>query len=330
MKALLATEPGVARLTDLPDPRPGTGEVVVRVRVALTCGTDLKLLRRGHPKFPFPVILGHEFAGEVVAVGEDASWQPGDLVTAAVSAPCGECGECRAGRENLCPFGFETPVWGAFAEFIKVSARATGRSLYEIPDGLPLHAAALLDPLASVVRGVNRLPSSSGTFLIAGTGPVAFLMAFVVRHEFPGSHIEIRGRRTSRLEPFARHGFTTRTLEDGAGKGLFDAVIDTTGSPHLCSDLLARVARGGTLQLFAGMARDVNVVFPAFVLHYEEVNVMGSFHYRPAEAARALTLLSERTIPFDEIVTVFRPLQEYEAAFSEVTAGTVLKTALIP
>lgn len=177
---------------------------------------------------------------------------------------------------------------------------------------------------------MNRLPGDSSSFLIAGTGPIAFMMAFVLRHEHPSSLIEVRGRRPERLEVLSDSGFLVRALDEVAEKGVFDSVIDTTGSPQLCSELVGCVARGGTLQLFAGMARDASVVLPAFSVHYEEVNVIGSFHYRPSEARQALELLQAGVIPVEKAVTVFRPLAEYREAFREVTAGAVLKTALLP
>ena len=146
---------GIA-LREVATPEPGPGEVVVRVAVALTCATDFKIVRRGHPKFPFPLTLGHEFAGVVESAGKDAGFRPGDRVTSTVSAPVAYARTCRAGRENLCDTAFERPLFGAFADFLLVPERIVKNGLRRIPLGLSDEAAALLDPLASVVHALSR------------------------------------------------------------------------------------------------------------------------------------------------------------------------------
>ena len=187
MRALVCEGPGTPALRDVPVPACGPGDVLVRVRAALTCGTDLKIARRGHPKIPFPLTLGHEWAGVVEAAGPGAEWEPGTRVTSAVSAPCGSCAACRRGRENLCETAFDGPLFGAFAEFLLVPERLAKGGLRRIPDGMPDETAALLDPLASVVHGLARAGSARGgdargdDVLIVGTGPIAALLFFLLR-----------------------------------------------------------------------------------------------------------------------------------------------------
>ena len=131
------------------------------------------------PKIPFPLTLGHEFAGVVESAGKGAGFAPGERVTAAVSGPCGSCAACRAARENLCETAFERPLFGAFADFLSVPGRIVRSGLRRIPADLADESAALLDPLASVVHALGRVRAAAGgDVLIVGTGPIAAMLFF--------------------------------------------------------------------------------------------------------------------------------------------------------
>ncbi len=339
MQAVLCTRPGEATLRELPDPLPRAGEVVVRVAAALTCGTDLKLFRRGHPKVPFPVTLGHEFAGAVESRGDGAPFEPGERVAAAVTAPCGACASCRGGRANLCETAFEEPLWGAFAGRLRLSARLVRGALRRIPDGLSFEAAALLDPLASVVHALSRVPAPEGrSVLIAGCGPIAALQVSLLKGKV--RHVVVAGPARERVRLDVLDGLGAETVRVGgpgggasvgsAVSGRFDLVIDTTGSPEVASSLVGKVAPGGTLLLFAGMARSATLAADAHRIHYEEVSVVGSFHYTPADADRALGLLASGAIPLPAILSKSRRLAEWREAFEEVERGDVMKVVLVP
>jgi L-iditol 2-dehydrogenase len=327
MRALVCTGPGEASLRDVPEPVPGPGEIVVRVTAALTCGTDLKLFRRGHPKIPFPLTLGHEFSGVVESVGAGAPFAHGERVTSAVTAPCGTCDACRARRGNLCESAFTEPLWGAFAERLRVPARIAARGVKRVPACVSWEGAALLDPLASVVHGLGRVPVERGTAaLLIGAGPVAYLFASLLSDA--GVRVSVVGRRTGRLARFEALG--AERLTDRPESRRFSLVVDTTGDPAICSSLPALAEGGGTVLLFAGMAGGARVEMDAFRVHYEEVSVVGSFHYTPADADRALTLLADGRIPVEGLVTATRPLAEWAGAFEDVTRGSAMKVALIP
>lgn len=337
MRALVCEAPGRASLVDRSEPVPGPGEIVVRVRAALTCGTDLKLLRRGHPKVPFPVTLGHELAGVVRAAGEGAPFAAGDRVTSAVTAPCEACPACRARRANLCETAFDEPLWGAFAEFVLLPARLIRGAVRRLPESLPFDVAALLDPLASVVHGLSRVPAVSGrSVLIAGCGPIAALEVLLLRET--AAKIVVAGPEPARLRILEGIGArTVQVVQGGAAEALasavpdlFDLAVDTTGSPAVASSLLGKVAPGGALLLFAGMAGGSRVDVDAFRVHYEEVTVVGSFHYTPADADRALELLASGAIPFAALLSKRRPLAEWREAFDEVERGDVMKVVLVP
>lgn len=337
MKALVAEAPGRIALVDVPEPEPGPGEAVVAVRAALTCGTDLKLARRGHPKLPFPVRLGHEFAGVVESVGAGSTLAPGDRVTSAVSAPCGACDACRRGRTVLCATAFEEPVFGAFAPRLLLSARVVRGAARRIPEGLGFEAAALLDPLASVVRGLSRAVGPDARVVaVVGSGPIALLFTALLRRE--GRRVVVAGRRAGRLARHRTLGAETvdatlgiarsvRSATEGRGA---DVVVETSGDPGVAADAFGAVASGGTLLLFAGMARDTEVAVPAGRLHYEEVSVVGSFHYTPAEADEALRLLTAGAVPTELLVDGSRSLADWKEAFERVAAGDVMKLSLVP
>jgi len=363
MRALVSEGPERLELREVATPRPGPGEVLARVLVALTCATDFKLARRGHPKIPFPLTLGHEFAGVVEAAGPGAPFAPGERVTSAVSGPCGTCDDCRAGRENLCATAFERPLFGAFADFLLVPERIVRNGLRRVPPGLSDEAAALVDPLASVVHALNRVNArGGGDVLIVGTGPIAAMMFFLLKGKegnAAGRRIVVAGRREERLVFFERNRaevariagsprdpqaeapvplFTIKEnapvpprIENRHGEGArFSLVVDTTGDAGVVSALPELATNGGTVLLFAGMPEGVRVSVDAYAVHYREVSVTGSFHYTPGDVDAALALLVEGEIPVGSLVDGRRGLAQWREAFDLVQRGAAMKVALVP
>jgi len=343
MRALVSEGPERLALREVATPRPGPGEVLVRVGVALTCATDFKLVRRGHPKIPFPLTLGHEFAGVVEAAGSGAPFAPGERVTSAVSGPCGRCDDCRRGRENLCATAFERPLFGAFADFLLVPERIVKNGLRKIPPGLSDEAAALLDPLASVVRALSRAKAPDGEdVLVVGTGPIAAMLLFLLKGR--ARRIVVAGRRASRLSTFEENGAVSLRIDGSRGpaaalssfaeisssSGLFSLVIDTTGDPAIVGTLPALAANGGTVVLFAGMPEGARVSVDAFAVHYREVSITGSFHYTPRDVDAAFALLVEGAIPVSSLVEERRGLAQWREAFDLVERGAAMKVALVP
>ncbi|MBI4519746.1 MAG: alcohol dehydrogenase catalytic domain-containing protein, partial [Gemmatimonadetes bacterium] len=170
-------EPGRIEERDDADPAPGRGELLVRVEAALTCGTDVKTFRRGHPRIPLPAPFGHEMAGTVVAVGKDVvALQEGDALACVPTAPCGECTACRRGRENLCAVAIEEMRFGAFSPYVLLPDRIVRRSVFARPATMSATTAAALEPLACVVHGASRIPLvGARSVLILGDGPIALL-----------------------------------------------------------------------------------------------------------------------------------------------------------
>ncbi len=288
-------------------PRAGPGETILRVRAALTCGTDLKLLSRGHAQIALPVTMGHELCGEIVEVGEDVgSFRVGERVVPGVAGPCGECSDCRERRANLCTVGHADRTWGAFAEFLRVPAGVVRSNLHRVPAELPDTVAAFLDPVASVLHGWKRLGPAPKTLLIYGAGAVALLWAATARSR--GVHAFVAGRRAECLR--AAEGYAATVIDltrQSAGDALSadppDAAVDCTGDPEVWARLPGFVRAGGRVLLFGGCAPGASVTYDAGRLHYSEISLIGSFHYTPEEAREAMRILSVREVDPRPLVT---------------------------
>jgi L-iditol 2-dehydrogenase len=299
VKAFVQTAIGRFEERDLETPAAGPGEAVLRLRAALTCGTDVKLLARGHARIALPTTMGHEMCGEIVAVGPGVSgWRIGERAVPGISGPCGRCADCGSGRANLCENGHADRFWGAFAEYARVPAGVVAASLHRVPDGLADETAAFLDPLASVLHGWNRLKASSGRLLVYGAGALAGLWAAVASRR--GLEVTVAGRRPERRRLAERFGarFLDLTAESGGAAHAdgFDAAVDCTGDAGVWESLPGRVRKGGRVLLFGGCAPGATVAFDAARLHYAEIELAGAFHYGPDEARAALDALASGEI----------------------------------
>jgi L-iditol 2-dehydrogenase len=295
VRAFLQTAIGTFAEREIDPPRAGPGEVVLRMRAALTCGTDLKLLRRGHPRIALPVVMGHELCGEIAEAGKGAeSWKPGERVVPGISGPCGRCADCRGGRSNLCAAAHADRTWGAFAEYVRVPAAVVAANLHRVPAGLADEVAAFLDPLASVLHGCGRLREAAGSLLVYGSGALGFLWAAAGSRR--GLEVSIAGRRPDRALLAARLGARFVDLSQAGapapGDGAHDIAVDCTGDAEVWSKLPGLVRAGGQVLLFGGCAPGTTVTFDAERLHYAEITVSGSFHYTPSDARAALAMLA--------------------------------------
>ncbi|MEO8347855.1 MAG: alcohol dehydrogenase catalytic domain-containing protein [Acidobacteriota bacterium] len=303
MRAFVQTGIGAFEERDLPAPRAGRGEVVLRVRAALTCGTDVKLLARGHPKVSLPVTMGHEACGDVMETGEGVeTFRVGDRVVPGVSGPCRRCRECRAGMSNLCASAHGDRTWGAFAELLRVPAGVVAANLHAVPDGVSDETAAFLDPLASVLHGWDRLAPVKGTLLVYGAGALGLLWAATARARGVPAIVAARGG-AARLAIAQAYGAEVidlakdgdRVLTERAG-GAAEMAVDCTGDPEVWRRLPDLVSPGGKVLLFGGCAPGTEVSWGAERLHYSEISLIGSFHSTPADAREALRMLAAREI----------------------------------
>jgi L-iditol 2-dehydrogenase len=294
MRGFVQTDVGRFEERDLPRPVARPGEVILRVRAALTCGTDVKLLGRGHPRISLPVTIGHEACGEIVEVGPGVDrFTLGDRVVPGISGPCGTCPECERGFENLCATGHADRSWGAFAEFLRIPASVVAGNLHPAPPGLPDEIAAFLDPLASVLHGWRRLAPTRGTLLVYGAGALGLLWAATARARGIPAVVVARGNAL-RLETARAYGARVIDLEREApnSAGLADMAVDCTGEVEVWQRLADLVVPGGKVLLFGGCAPGAAVTWDAARLHYSEISLLGSFHYTPAEAREAMRLLA--------------------------------------
>ncbi len=326
------------RQVSVPEPEPGG--VVVRVRVALTDGTDLKAYRRGHPQMPMPTRFGHEFSGDVVAVGAGVtSFAPGDPIMCVHSAPDGTCYWCLRGEEELCETVMATKILGGYAEAIAVPAHIVARNAFRKPAHVTYEAAAFLEPLACVVHAQQRLAARAGDLVaIVGDGGFGILHALVARAE--GLRPVLVGRRRERLA-LARSLGIAETLDARSadvaaelrartgGRGA-DAVIECTGARDVWEAAPAYVRRGGTVVLFGGLPSGTQVSYDAARLHYDEVTLLGPFHFTPRAVKLAFDLLAASAVDVEPLVGARFALADLAAAFAALDTGAYLKIAIVP
>ncbi len=323
MKAAVLYGKEDVRLEEVSLPEPGPGEVVIRVRAALTCGTDLKVFRSGsHAKMlgATPALFGHEYAGVVERVGAGVTrWKPGARVVGANSAPCLSCFFCRRGQPNLCKDLLF--VNGAYAEYLKIPARIVRENLLEIPEGLSFQAAALTEPLACVVRGMQAArPARGETAAVLGTGPVGLL--FIQLLAGAGAQVIAVGKGARRLEVAKACGARTvlnlAETEDPAARirektteGLGpDLVIEAVGRPAAWTQAISVVRPGGRVLLFGGCPSGTEVPLDTRRMHYDELTLLSAFHHTPETIRESLGLLARGAVRSDLLITGQAPLED--------------------
>lgn len=341
MRAHVLVRPGQLELRELPIPHPDDDGIVLRIRAALTCGTDLKTFLRGHPKFEMPMLFGHEFAGEVVAVGSLVRGLcEGDAVMAAPTAPCGECYLCRRQQENLCPEVMPNMVHGAYAEYIKLPGAVVRANLYAKPKDLPFREAALMEPLACVEHGLSFVkPRPDDTTVIVGGGAITLLHMLALRAR-GCERVVVVARNPKRAEEAriagasevlecdvrdARH----RVLELTDGRGA-DLVVECTGQVSVweAAPGLARV--GGQCVLFGGCASGSVVRFDTARLHYDQVHVISPFHFTPRDVRRSYELLAGGAVSGATLIVGQYGLEDLPVALKRLQAGGGPKYAIVP
>ena len=326
------------RLEQVPDPTPEAGEVVIQVEAATTCGTDLKVWRRGgHAKMLTPpTLFGHEGAGRIVAVGAGVTnWRVGDRVVANNSAPCMKCFFCQRQEYSLCPH----LTWnnGTFAEYLKIPAPIVEHNLLSVPKHLPLVLAAMTEPLACVLHGISRSGvKPHDKVVVLGDGAIGLMFVAVLAKY---TEVILWGGNNQRLEIGEKLGAaktfnyhqvtdianTVRELTAGWGA---DVVIEATGVPSVWETAIACGRPGATINLFGGCPRDTTISVNTEQLHYSELTLKGVFHNTPEYVKAALSLIASGTIPFDLLISEHRPLQDLEQVFMDMKARKVIKVAM--
>src|SRR5579863_8234764 len=300
-------------------PSIGDGDVLVRVQAALTCGTDVKVFRRGyHARMIVPpALFGHELAGDIVAMGPDVrGFRIGQRVVAANSAPCLRCFYCKRGNENLCDdLLFNN---GAYAEYIRIPARIVERNMYEIPSHVSYQDAALIEPLACVLRGLDETSIAKGdNVAVIGLGPIGLM--FVRLAKAYGARVIAIGRRQTQLDRAARMGAdeliasseidkTVRQVRDLTKGHGADIVIEAVGLPDTWQMAVRLLRRGGIVNFFGGCPNDSRISLDTSLLHYSEITCKASFHHTPAHIQKALDIICNGDISARDFVNREEPL----------------------
>ena len=334
------------RLERVAVPQAGPGEIVVKVGAALTCGTDLKVYRRGYHAMMLkpPMPFGHELAGVVAEVGEGVEgFREGDRVVALNSAPCDVCFFCRHGQQNLC----EDLLFnnGAYAEFIRIPARIVKKNTLQVPDGVPLEYAALTEPLACVVRGLEESGAQAGdTMAVIGAGPIGLM--FMHAAELAGVKVIAVVKRKDQIDTAKLFGANTvvqvGTVEDAveATRALTperrgaDVVIEAVASPGTWKWAVDMVRKGGVVNFFGGPPSGTKVELDTNRLHYGDITLKASFHHTPATCRTAFDLVTSGRFKCAEYITGRAGLDAVPDLFARMMirdGGTrEIKTAVFP
>jgi len=330
--------PGDVRYEPVPLNPPGPGELVVEVKTALTCGTDLKAYRRGHPVLlkNFPALFGHEGAGIVTAVGEGVHrFKPGDRVVAANSAPCDACFFCLKGQPNLCES--LDLLNGAYAQYLTIPARIAEKNTLQIPPHVPFEKAAFCEPLAVCLRGIEACNIQPGdTVCVIGTGTVGQFMIRLAT--LKGATVVALGRNAMKRQLAQTFGHADHVLEMTpelsietirSGHG-FDVVIEAVGQPATWALALNLVRKGGLINWFGGCASGTKVEVDTRRMHYDELTLISLFHHTPHYFAQALDLISRDVLDPTPLISDHQPMSQVVEALKQVEAGKAVKVALSP
>jgi len=338
------------RLERVDVPEPGRGEIVVRVGAALTCGTDLKVYRRGYHAMMLkpPMPFGHELAGTVAAIGEGVTaFAVGDRVVPLNSAPCDVCFFCLKGQQNLC----EDLLFnnGAYAEFLRVPARIVEKNTLLVPEGLELEYAALTEPLACVVRGLEESGATPGdSMIVIGAGPIGLM--FMHAAELAGVDVIAVVKRAEQVETAktfgARQVLSIEGLESAGEiveavrsltpeKRGADIVIEAVATPATWEWAVGMVRKGGLVNFFGGPPSGTVVALDTNRLHYGDITLKASFHHTPSTCRTAFALIASGRFKSAEFITSEASLDEVPEVFRGMVTRSLsngkrdIKTAIL-
>lgn len=343
MKAILYYGPQDIRYENTMIKPLNKGEILVKVEAALTCGTDVKTFRRGHPVLikNIPSGFGHEFSGIVEKISEGVeNVKVGDRVVCANSAPCGECFYCKREEYNLCE-NLDL-LNGAYAEYIVIPERIVKKNTLLIPDGLSFEKAAFSEPLANVVHGAERTGIKPGQSVgIIGIGPIGLMFARVAK--LKGARVIVAGRNPEKLklaEEFAyvdeivdlkKYQNPEKIFKDFSDekRGL-DVAIECVGLPEIWELVFSCVRPGGTVHFFGGCKSGSFVNLDTTKMHYNDIKIMSVFHHTPKYFRQALNLIASGKIEVEKLITDTLPLEKVEYAMEQHIAGKAIKFLIKP
>ncbi|MGH3250632.1 MAG: zinc-dependent alcohol dehydrogenase family protein, partial [Trebonia sp.] len=322
--------PGSFRVTEVPDPTPGPGQIVVKVDCCGVCGTDLHIMDGEFPPTPYPITPGHEFAGTVAAVGRDVAIDLplGAKVAVDPSLYCGYCRRCRSGRDNLCEnwAAIGDTTSGAFAEYVAVPAV----NAHRLPDGIDGQLGAMVEPLACAVHGLRRLgPLFGDTVLLTGAGTMGLLLLQLLVHSGAGP-VTVVDRVADRLAVARKLGAarTASGLDDLDGER-FEIGVDATGVPAVVDGLSGLLDRGGRLLVFGVSPAEASISLSPFRVYNDEITVTGSMAILRSFAP-AVELIGSGAIDPRPRLSEPLPLAEFGEALHRVRTGQGIKWHIKP
>ena len=335
------------RMERVPVPKIGPGELLLRVGAALTCGTDLKVYRRGYHAMMLkpPVVFGHELAGVVTEVGEGVTgFRVGDRVLPLNSAPCDACYFCKHGQQNLCEHLLFNN--GAYAQYMRIPARIVEKNTLLVPDNVPLEHAALTEPLACVILGLEASGARAGdTMVVIGAGPIGLMfvhaaqlngirvIAVVKREDQIAAALHFGATDVVRIREGADTVAAVRALT-GDGRGA-DVVIEAVARPATWEWAVGMVRKGGVVNFFGGPPSGTVVGLDTNRLHYGDITLKATFHLTPATARTAFALIASGRFKSAEFITRTAGLDEVPAVFASMMTRSAdnvrdIKTAILP
>ena len=331
------------RVEELPIPQPASGEILVRVTAALTCGTDLKVWRRGYHARMLkpPIAFGHELAGTVSASGQGVTqFAIGDRVVALNSAPCDRCFFCINGQQNLCDdLLFNN---GAYAEYIRIPARIVEKNSLPVPESVPLEHAALTEPLACVLLGLEQTRvSANDTLAVIGAGPIGLLMMRAA--SLLGARVIAVVKHAKQVELARRFGASEVVLTSETANAIVavrgltpdqrgpDVVIECVALPQTWQWAVEMVRKGGRVNFFGGPPAGTRVELDTNLLHYSDITLKATFHHTPQTVRRAFELIASGRFHAQDFLTSTAPLDELPAVMQafEQRNGNI-KTIILP
>ncbi len=343
MKAAMYYDIGDVRFEETDVPEIEKGEILVKIGAALTCGTDVKTYKRGHPVLikHTPALFGHEYAGTIEEVGAGVKkFEIGMRVVATNSAPCGDCFFCKRDMPNLCAELKDNLVNGAFAEYIRVPKGVVDWNTHPIPDSLSFRDAALTEPLACVVHGIEESNIRLGdTVVVIGAGPIGQMLIMLAKKNGASTVIasdlaELRRTIAKKagadivIDP-SEEDPVERVREETSGLGA-DVVIEAVGVPQTWEQAVEMTRDAGTTVLFGGAASGTRFEIDTVRFHYGQLTIKGVFHLKPRHVEQALRLITKGNINPDLLISHEMPLERVNEALEMMSRGESMKIAILP
>jgi len=337
-RAAFLVAPGRIELRETPLPRPEAGQVVLRIERALVGGTDRKAFARGHPQIPMPGPFGHRYAGVVARVGpHTGAFEVDQPVMGVHSAPCLGCDFCHRELWHLCPDVMKEKVLGAFGQYLCIPAPVARQNLFARPAHLRPEQAALLEPLACVVHALNLVDwRGVERVLVLGLGAMGLLFTQLVPHFTRAARVAA-GRRAPRLELARQFGAAevydvnqAPLLEQLGARQRFDCVLECTGHLAGWQTAFDSARPHGQVVLFGGLPRGTQFPVDSYRLHYEEIRLLGSFHFSPRDVVRAREFLLAGQLQLGPLISDCLPLEQLPEAMRRLQQGEGIQYAIDP